>query len=243
MFRSMLLLLGAGGLLWSLAALPSFRLAAPARLIVANVMADQRFRPGVLASALVRMKDDSAPGVVQSELLRAEALIRLQLAEEAQKKSLEEADREVEKAENKLRASLSANPNDSFLWLLLHSVNMTQSGFDLNQSSYLMQSYTTGPYEGWISLRRNRLALAALPMLGAPMQERVIAEFAAMVDSNFIEEAALNLTAVGWAHQERLGASLAGVDLNARESLAKRLSKDGVKMKIPGIQTEDRPWK
>ncbi|MCK1616116.1 hypothetical protein IVA96_05450 [Bradyrhizobium sp. 159] len=244
MLRGVLLLLGAGGMLWSLAVLPSFWLTTPARAIAARIMEDQRFRPGALSDALSRITNDFAPFIVQPELLHAEALIRLQKAEEAiQRKSPDEADREVEKAENKLRASLSTSPNDSFLWLLLHSIEMTRNGFDTDHSSYLMQSYMIGPYEGWISLRRNRLALAALPMLGGTTQERVVAEFASLVDSDFIEDASLNLTTVGWVHRERLAASLAGTDIVARESFAKRLSKDGVKIKIPGIETQDRPWK
>ncbi|WP_407117223.1 hypothetical protein [Bradyrhizobium sp. LMG 9283] len=244
MLRGVLLLLGAGGMLWSLAVLPSFRLTTPARAIAARIMEDQRFGPGVLSDALSRITDDFVPPIVQSELLHAEALIRLQKAEEAIKqRSPDEADREVEKAESKLRASLSTSPNDSFLWLLLYSIEMTRNGFDTDRGSYLMQSYTIGPYEGWISLRRNRLALAALPVLGGSTQERVVAEFAALVDSDLIEDAALNLTTVGWVHRERLVAGLAGTDPTARESFAKRLSRDGVKIKMPGIETEDRPWK
>lgn len=244
MLRGVLLLLGTGGMLWSVAVLPSFRLTAPALAIAARIIEDQRFRPGVLSDALSRMTDDFAPLIVQPELLHAEALIRLQKAEEAmQRKNPREADHEVEKAENKLRASLSTSPSDSFLWLLLYSTKMTRNGFDSDHGNYLMQSYTIGPHEGWISLRRNRLAVAALPMLEHATQERVVAEFATLVDSNFIEEAALNLTTVGWTHRERLAAGLAGVDKTMRESLAKRLSRDGVKIRLPGVETEERPWK
>lgn len=243
MLRGVLLLVGAGGIIWALAALPSFQLTTPARDITARIMADQRFTPGTLQNALSRMTAAQMPSIVQSEFVRAEALIRLRNAEEKQRKSPEEADREVETAENNITASLSTNPSDSFLWLLLYSLKMARSGFDPSHAKYLIQSYKVGPYEGWVSLRRNRLALATLPMLSEAAQEYVVAEFATLVDSDFIEDAALTLMTVGWAHRERLAASLAGADIASREGLAKRLSSNAVKISIPGIETEVRPWK
>ena len=108
--------------------------------------------------------------------------------------------------------------------------------------SYLEQSYSTGPREGWIALRRNRLALAAFQMLNERMQDSVTAEFAGMVDSYFIGEAADNLQRAGWPQRERLLASLGDVDIMSRELFAKWLERNGVKVVVPGVKSNERPW-
>ncbi|MCK1579610.1 hypothetical protein IVB03_08460 [Bradyrhizobium sp. 168] len=244
MLRAVLLLIGAGGVLWSLVGLPSFRLTTPARAIVARIVVDQRFRPGVLADALSRITAHPVPIIVQPELKQAEALIRLSKAEDAMlRDSAEQAEQQVKDSESSIRASLSASPSDSFLWLLLYSTSLARRGLDPSQTGFLVQSYRTGPFEGWISLRRNRLALAAWSALAKATQDTVVSEFAALVDSDFIEEASINLTTAGWSQRERLAASLAGVDIAVRERLVKRLAVDAVKIKIPGVETDDRPWK
>ncbi|WP_141937899.1 hypothetical protein [Bradyrhizobium sp. UNPA324] len=188
------------------------------------------------------MKAAQRPSILQPEFHQAEALVTLRTAEEAMK-SPEAADRAIEAAENQIRTTLSVTPTDSLMWLMMYSVETARNGFDAGNIVYLDQSYVSGPNDGWVALRRNRLALAALPMLSERTQSLVISEFTTIVDSDFIDEAALNLTTVGWVHRERLTASLEKADISSRQSLARRLSVDGVKLRIPGIETGDRPWR
>ncbi|MCK1707682.1 MULTISPECIES: hypothetical protein [unclassified Bradyrhizobium] len=242
--RGLLLLWGLLGVFWSSFALPSFSLTAPAREVATRIIADERFKRSALSEMLARMKIAPRPCVVQPEFSRADALITLRTAEEVlQRKSSEEADREVESAENKIRIGLAMTPSDSFLWLMLYSVQTVRKGFDLPNIANLDQSYYEGPNEGWISLRRNRLALAVFPLLSENTQESVIAEFAKMVDSGFIDDAAMNLAGVGWPYRDRLLSSLQQVDITDRLSLARQLSRDSVKVVVPGTETEERPWR
>ncbi|MGV7217064.1 hypothetical protein [Bradyrhizobium sp. UFLA05-112] len=242
--RALLFLFGFIGLAWSLTALPSFTLTTSGRDIVARIIADERFKPGVLAGVLERMKADPRPLMLQPEFSQGEALVMLRSAEEAmQRKSSGEADREVEAAERKVRATLARTPSDSFLWLMLYSIATTRNGFDANNIIYLEQSYASGPNEGWIALRRNRVALAIFSGLNETSRAIVVSEFAELVDSELIEDAAANLMGVGWAHRQRLLASLERVDIANRRSLAKRLSIEGLKPTILGIETDERPWR
>ncbi|MCK1663450.1 hypothetical protein [Bradyrhizobium sp. 151] len=229
---------------WSTTALPIFRSSAPGRELTDQIVEDRRFKPGVIAQVLERMESEPKRIVPQGAFARALALINVRTAEEAaQRKSAGEVDREAARAEDKVRASLTINPADSFLWLILYSLDTGHNGFDGKQTSYLDQSYKTGPREGWIALRRNRIALALFSLLGEPGQEEVVAEFAGLVESEFIDDAALNLLGVGWAHRERLVSSLQRADVTGREALAKRLSQEGIKVAIPGIQNDERPWR
>ncbi len=133
-------------------------------------------------------------------------------------------------------------PADSFLWLMLFALENDRNGFAPSNLDFLRESYATGPLEGWISLRRNRLALAVFPSLDAGTQNSVVAEFAAMVDSGFIDDAKFNLTGIGWTHRDRLLASLARVDAQQKYYLLKRLLSDGMQVSIPGVEADVRPW-
>lgn len=242
--RALLLLFGLAGIFWSRNALPSFWLTTPARDIIGRIIADERFKPGLLAESLARMKNAPQPAIRQPELTQGEAVLALRTAEEAmQRRSSAEVDYEVEMAEDLVRASLSVTPSDSFLWLMLYSMETRRSGFDSANTIYLDQSYAVGPNEGWIAVRRNRLSLAVLSQLRASTQRTAVSEFSAMVDSDFIEEAVVNLMTVGWVHRDRLIKSLEGTDLASRRMLAKRLSVDVPNLRIPGAEMEDRPWR
>ena len=138
-------------------------------------------------------------------------------------------------AERELRAVLAIKPTESFFWLMLYSLLVTRNGFDQEAIRFLDRSYLLGPNEGWIALRRNRLALAVFPMLGVSTQQLVVSEFAGLVDSGFVEDAAINLTAVGWKYRAALLAGLSRTKKTSREALAKRLARENVSVDIPGI--------
>ncbi|RTE90033.1 hypothetical protein D6B98_26395 [Bradyrhizobium sp. LVM 105] len=243
LLRSSLLLCGAVGALWASYATRSFWLATPVREVSSRIVANDRFKPGVLTDVLAHLKGIDRPAILQSKFLEAEAIVILRAADETTQWSRpEESDRRMENAEDKIRTALRENPMGSFLWLMLYSVGTARNGLDPKNISYLEQSYATGPNEGWVALRRNRLALAVFPVLSTLVQSEVISEFANTVDSDFIAEAELTLIGVGWTYKERLLSALESVDLASRQALRKRLSNDGIKVSIPGLQADERPW-
>lgn len=242
--RWFLLALSAIGILWPLIVYPSFSRGALAREITARLVADERFRPGLLQELLGRLVASPRPAIEQPELTLAQVLLRLRSAEEAmQRSSSDVADREVEASQGQLVMALSLNPTESFLWLLLYSVETFRNGFDPTTLQYLDRSYRAGPHEGWIAVRRNRLSLAILPTLDESLQKAAISEFSEMVDSDFIEDAAMILKGVGWIHRDRLLASLTDVEIASKASLLKRLRIDGISVKMPGIEYDERPWR
>ncbi|MCK1722056.1 hypothetical protein [Bradyrhizobium sp. 141] len=241
--RTALLIFGFAGISWSATAFPILQSAAHAREVAARIMAEERFKNGVAARLLERMQRERARTVLAPEITRARGLVGLLAAQEATRQmSPAEADRSMHDAETDLELSLTISPVDAFLWLMLYSVSAARNGIDEKCVSYLEQSYSTGPREGWIALRRNRLALAALQMLSEPMQESATSEFVGMVDSYFIAEAAANLRSTGWPHRERLLAKLGQIDVTSREMFAKWLARDGVKVAVPGVKLDERPW-
>ncbi|WP_404543550.1 hypothetical protein [Bradyrhizobium sp. USDA 223] len=241
LLRGLWLSLGLAGIIWSVALLPAFWSGATAKAVVARILANDRFKRGTLSEVLASMQATPGPAMWRTDLVRAEALLRLRIADEmVGRKSSEDADLDATAAEDRLKSSLALNPTDSLLWSVLFSLNISGGGFDARAVGFLDQSYATGPFEGGIALRRNRLALAAFPVLPDSIRNRTVAEFRSMVDSEFTEDAALNLMGAGWTHKERLLASLEGVDAVPREALAKRLMRDGVMIKIPGVRLDER---
>jgi hypothetical protein len=239
--------LGFAGAAWSLLSSPPFWSAATAKDLFARIMADERFKPGVLSEVLSGIRTEFKPLIRRNDVARAEGMIRLRLAEEAmqhtslvERAPLEAIDQKVVLAEAALRSSLELNPGDSFLWLMLYSIDLAHAGFDVRKVGYLEQSYTAGPLEGWVAIRRNKLALAVFPSLSTEMQTKVVSEFCGLIDSNFIESAASNLMGIGWAQRDRLLASLVNVELIPREAFAKRLWQDGLKISVPGVELDER---
>ncbi|MEZ2144648.1 hypothetical protein AAE026_20505 [Bradyrhizobium sp. DN5] len=210
---------------------------------MARILAGDRFKSKTLKNVLSSATANSEGLVRRNEMVRAEAVIRLWISEEATRTSSETADRATIEANEAIRSSLAVNPADSFLWLLVYSVENARRGFDTSILGYLHFSYRTGPHEGWVALRRNTLALAVFPMLCEATKAKVISEFAGMVDSGFTEEAAMALEGVGWANRERLLTGIEEVDIVARESLAKRLAFDKVKVSVPGVELDERLWR
>lgn len=241
--RLALLVLGAASVGWTATTMPIFRATAPTREIVARIMADQRFRPGALADVLDQMRHEPTRAVVQSAFVRAEALIGFSVADAIRARgSPDAADDEIMVAEGTIRKSLAACPRDSVLWMMLYFSSLLRAGLTPQSLNYLNESYVTGPNEGWISLRRNRLALSIFTSLNELQKELVTAEFARLVDADFLDEAGSNLTSVGFNYRDELLSALISVDIASRQGLSKWLSNNGYKMKIPGVNVEDRPW-
>ena len=242
--RGVLFSTGIAGVVWSLIATPSFWAEAQVSSVAMRILLGEQFKQGGLDPIASRIDAGSQSAPPYPDLVRARALIAVRLAEEAlQSRRSQDPDQKLADAEGKLKSSLMLNPADAFLWLMLYWVKNERSGFEAGSIRYLEQSYAAGPYEGWIALRRNKLALAIFSSLGGELQEKVIAEFSAMVESEFTEDAARNLMGVGWPQKERLLASVGRVNIVAREALAQRLAQDGVKAAVPGVNLPERMWR
>jgi hypothetical protein len=242
--RVALALLGGAAIAWAVGVLPVFRFAVPVRDVAEGIMANQRFKPGALNDVRTHLAARPASAFTHPALSRSEALVLLQTAEEVtDRQGSGASDRAMDAAEAAVKVSLALNPRDSFLWLMLYSLETTRSGFDPGHIRLLDQSYATGPREGWIALRRNRLALAAFQLLDAEVQDKVVEEFAGLVVADFLDDAESNLAGVGWPQRERLLASLARVDVISREAFARRLSRDAIKTDVPGVTLDERLWR
>jgi hypothetical protein len=139
---------------------------------------------------------------------------------------------------------LSCSPADPLLWLVLYWVETTRNGFRAEYVRYIEMSYKTGPREGWVAQRRNRLALAIFPQLPDALAAQVVDEFAKMLNSGFVDDAVQSFVGPGWPERNRLLPELRNVSERYRQVLANEVYKLGYDIDIPGISRRDpRPWR
>jgi hypothetical protein len=237
--RLLAIALAALALVWGVATLPLFwqarRLEATANLIVLG----DRFDTRELVAESARAKEWGNPPWVA--IRRSAAIIRLRLVEDA----LRTGDRgSLDLRLQELKRSavdvLEQDPADAFFWLIYYWCNVTMDGFAPPQLRFLQASYDFGPNEGWIAIRRNRLALAVYSQLSPVMKERVVSEFVGMVSSGLIVDAAANLVGPGAPIRSDLLQRLAVVPIAQRESFARYLYEIGVDAAVPGVTLPEK---
>ena len=141
--------------------------------------------------------------------------------------------------------SLSCAPADPFLWLVLYSTDRTQNGLNERNLDYLRMSYSTGPNEAWVALRRTRLALAAFSQLPPDLANKAIDEFVSLVATRRIyPQAVAIMQGLGWPIRGVIVPKLANLPENTRQDLSNALHRAGLEIDVPGVARRDpRPWR
>jgi hypothetical protein len=237
--------LGLAAIAWGVATFPLFWSQLSIERTAAAIADRNAFKPHSLDPLLPAIERIEQSRYCRPEAVRSAAMIRLQLAEEAVTNAQRDAiDARLDALQATILKSLACAPSDPFLWMILTWLDQTRQGFRPQQLTYLRLSYQLGPYEGWIADRRNRLALSIFWRLPPDLADAAVREFAAMVDSQFYEDAIALLTGPGWPLRDRLLAGLTNSDVHQREEFAKELYGKGYDLAVPGIAqpAHQRPW-
>lgn len=241
--KSFLLLLSAMALVWSGTMLASGRLSTDLDAVAQKILRGESFRSDNLDALEPRIIGVEADPFARPASLRSAAIITLHRAEVAIAEGRRIAiDERLDQLGRLLGRALQTSPTDSYLWLALFWYRNNAHGYDPANVALLARSYDLGPAEGWIGVRRVRLALPILSHLPAPLQERVVKEFAFLVNAQFPEMPGV-LVGAGWAEREKLLARLATVKDESRRTFARSLGAMGYILDVPNLApVEDRPW-
>jgi hypothetical protein len=175
---------------WALAVFPVFWSENVIADVARAVVSGETFKADVLAAVEARTENDSN-AIRRPSFLKNAAVIRLRLAEDAMRAGDPDlADQRLESLAKIVNAAFLNAPNDPFLWLVWFWLDTTRNGLRPENFRYLGMSYDLGPYEGWIAVKRNRIALAAFPALPHELGERAISEFVGLVRWGFVADAA-----------------------------------------------------
>jgi len=231
--------LAALGVFWGVATLPAFwhgrAIGATADLIIEG----HRFATAEIVEEAARADVMGLSPSVAAR--RSLAILKLRLVEDA----LNSGDRlSLDRRFADLKRSttdvLEIEPSDAFFWFIYYWCNLNTEGFSPSQLKFLQASYVFCPNEGWIAIRRNRLALAAMPLLSPVMSERVISEFTGMVASGLIVDAAVSLMGPGAPVRSELLNRLIVVPIAERERFARYLRENGVDLAVPGVEQPEK---
>jgi hypothetical protein len=226
-------------LAWSTKILPVFWQSRGVEATADLILQGHRFATSELAAESAKA---DATGLSRSAVVRRSlAMIKLRLVEDA----LASGDRlSLDQRLAALKQStvdlLAIDPSDSFFWLIYYWCDVTMEGFAPPQLKYLEASYDFGPDEGWIAIRRNRLALAVFSQLSPAMSERVMTEFTQMVSSGLIVDAAASLVGTADPLKSELLARLTAVPIAERQRFARYLQENGIDLVVPGVAVPEK---
>lgn len=238
------IVLGCYAAIWAVLTLPLLPQAAVIERTGAAVKAGEAYRPDDLAKLMPAMAAADDSGFCRPASVQAVVVIRLRVLELAfAGETSTPVDTEMAALRRSLRVALACSPTDGFLWMVDFWLANTENGFSPENLALLRLSYRYAPNEGWIALKRNRLALALYDQLPADLQRQVLAEFADLLASGFVDDAVKIIEGPGWLHRGQLLPRLADVSEGYRAAFARALYDDGYDAEVPGIEKpEPRPW-
>jgi len=243
--RWAIVFLGCVGIGWGIALISAWRGPAVIEKIGTRIIAGEAFNPNLLVALRPMLDQVEKQELCRPALIRSAAVVRLRLLDEAVARGERDAiDERTNALLKSLHLALICAPTDSFLWLMLYWNKVTQDGFSSKYVNYLSMSYRRGPNEGWIALKRNRLAISVFSQLPSDVADMAVREFAELVDHGAYLEAAATLAGPGWGMRERLLGALSDISERHREKFQRALDREGLKVIVPGVPANDpRPWR
>lgn len=236
--RTFTWLLGLSAVAWGGLEFPLFWQQAAVHHVAFAILRGETFKQPLLVDEVRQAEAVKQASFCHPPLLRDAAVIRLALMDDAlaskDKTLVASAYRPLYDATLK---ALSCAPTDSFAWLTLFWLDLINHGLTPANIGYLRMSYALGPNEGWVALRRSRLAIALFAQLPLDLADDAADEFVKLVDSEAVNvEAAAIFARAAPAVQRRLAAALKSAKPVPRQIFADTLADAGVDVDIPGVQ-------
>ncbi len=231
--------------LWASNAFPIFWAERKIDYIGARIAEGELFKRAPLLDLKPQLDHFAQQTYPTPRSLHNAALIELRLAElELETGEKIAGNPQFARAQSAVQTALHAAPSDAFMWFALFWLLKTRDGMSADLLPYLRMSYLVGPHEGWVAVRRNRIAVPLLAVLPKDLADDAVTEFANLVSYGYVNSAADILTGPGWGNHDLLLQGLAKSPEYARRSLAGAASDLGFDVAVPGIERHgDRPWK
>jgi hypothetical protein len=233
-----LILAAAGSLamVWALAVIPVFLSESVIADVAKAVIDGEAFKPEVLAAVEARTETDGG-SALRSSVLGKAVVIRLRRAEDAIRAGdAKVINQKLESLTKIVQVTLRSAPDDPFLWLVWFWLDTSRNGVRPDSLPFLRMSYDLGPYEGWIAVKRDRVALADFSALTSDLSERAISEFAGLVRWGLTPEAADIAAGTAPPLRRVLFARLKDLDYEQRRAFASIIyGRELDDVPVPGI--------
>ena len=234
--RLILAIVGVVAIAWVIAVFPVFWSEKVIDDVAGEVIAGAVFKPEILAAVEAQTETNSGP-MRRSSVLGKAAMIRLRQAEDAIRAgNLEIRDQKFESLDRIVDKTFLNAPSDSFLWLVRFWLDSTRNGIRPDNLRFLRMSYDLGPYEGWIAVKRNRIALAAYSALPSDLTEQAISEFVGLVRWGFVTDAGAIAAGPGRSLRDVLFSRLKDLNYEQRRAFANVIyGRELDDVPVPGI--------
>jgi hypothetical protein len=238
--RMAVIVLGCVAVIWGSAVFPVFLRQSPLERVAEHIFAGEAYKSDRLFELIPIVELAEHAIYCLPSALRGAAIVGSRLAEDVMASGKQDLiDKQLNSLHTAIRNSLSCAPTDAFLWLALFWVDSTERGFEDRYLEYLRMSYRLGPNEGWIALKRNRIAFTIYERLPADLAESAIIEFIGLVKTGLYQEAVDILTGPAWDMREVLLARINDVPVRYRQEFAKTLSDGGYDVQVPEVGRTD----
>jgi hypothetical protein len=193
--RCLTFAVGSVGLAWGIFVLPTSEAADDYRYLQSKLLHSETYNLQTLALKVASaggqgLSDCDAPS--QTALL----LMEMRLAQAALRAgAANEFDQRDKSIELRAKRVLSCAPRQSFVWLVAFSLKIMHGQLNEQSLNQLAMSYETSPNEGWISIRRNIVALPLVLQVPKSLQNKIVAEFQQLIQNGFVSEAATSYSA------------------------------------------------
>ncbi len=240
--RILICLLGLGAVAWGGLALPLFWQQAPTDRIAAAVLRGDNFKMQLLRDATRQAERAKQSSFCDPAASHNAVVLYLAILDKTIATNQPLVDSDYGRLYDATRSALACAPSGSFAWLTLFWLDARKHGFGPDNAKYLRLSYAFGPNEGWIALRRSRLAFALFAQLPPDLSDRAIDEFVKLVDTGRLssETAAIfaNAPSVG---QNRIVEHLKDANPISRQMFARMLYDGGLDVHIPDAEIPGLP--
>ncbi len=167
--------------------------------------------------------------------------VRLREAEDAIDANRDDVESKLTALDDAIELALTATPGDSFLWLERFWLDNMRKGLLPEHFEALRASYRLGPHEGWIALKRNRIAMATLAALPEDLRQLAFGEFVDLVRWGFIGQTAAIAAQLDRQTRSALFRRLQDVKLAQRRPFAQEIYRQGLDdVWIPGVDPPPR---
>lgn len=241
--RALTCLLGLAAIAWGGFEFSLFWRQAPLDRVASEILQGHVFTTPLLTDEAGQLDASGKSSFCNPAARRDAAVIRLAIVDNltTENKSQTSAYAALYQA---TRAALACAPTDSFAWLTLFWLDVKGHGFTPTNAVFLRLSYAEGPNEGWIALRRNRLAMALFSRLPSDLADDAVDEFVKLVNTGRLySETAAIFASVSPVAQKRLVGALGGAKPIPREIFARTIYDKGIDVEIPGVEKPSQPWR
>ncbi len=241
--RALLMAFGGAAIAWGLATLPFFWHVSSIERSAKRIIAGEPYKSDLLSTQLDHFRSIEKRSYCRPTASRAAAIVTLRQTESAADAKTQAIAERLKRLDDSIISALSCSPADPFLWMVLYWVRLSENVSLPEALKFLHMSYRLGPNEGWIALKRNRLSFSIFSKLPADMAEQALEEFVALVDTNFIEDAADIFVGPAWPERDMIVPRLARVPLQNRQWFSDAIRARGRDITIPGTTPPQRSWR